>query len=200
MLIAGLTGGLGCGKTFVAGALRDLGCYVVEADHLGRAALEPGGGAYAATVKAFGEAILRDDKTIDRSRLAAIVFKDPTAIERLNAIVHPVVRRMAQEQFDEIAARDPDAIVIYVAAILVETGGYREFSRLIVVTCSPEQQMERALARPGATPEDVKARLARQLPSAKKAAVADYLIDAGGTIEETLRQTKIVFEELRRIS
>jgi dephospho-CoA kinase len=200
MLIAGLTGGLACGKSVVAGALRDLGCYVIEADDLGHEVMQPGGPAYAPIVNEFGRSIVREDGTVNRSRLAAIVFSDPAELAKLNAIVHPAVHDLAQRRFGEIGARDPHAIVIYVAAILVETGSYRDFPKLIVVVCTRQQQITRALQRPGAKEADVLARMERQLPVEKKLEVADYVIDSGGTIEETLRQTKIVFDELRKLA
>ena len=198
MLIAGLTGGIGCGKSFVASAFRDLGCYVIEADDLGHEVMRPGGPAYAATVAEFGKGILGEDGAVVRSRLAAIVFAEAAQLARLNAIVHPAVHELARQKFREIEVQDPLAIVIYVAAILVETGGYREFPKLIVVACSRQQQIERALQRPGAKLEDVLARLERQLPLEKKKELADYVIDAGGTIEKTLRQTKMVFNDLKK--
>jgi dephospho-CoA kinase len=189
MLIAGLTGGLACGKSFVAAELARLGGHVVEADALGHAVLQPGGEAYDAVVREFG--------TADRSQLAARVFGDPDAMARLNAIVHPAVRGLARREFERIGGDDPHAIAIYVAAILVETGGYREVDKLIVVSCSREQQIARALQRPNATEADVLARLDRQLPLQKKLEFADYIIDTSGTKEETLNQTKIVFEDLK---
>ncbi|MDQ1470620.1 MAG: dephospho-CoA kinase [Bryobacterales bacterium] len=198
MLIAGLTGGMGCGKTFVASALRDLGCYVIEADDLGREVMLPGGPAYAAIIAEFGKGIVGEDGAIVRSRLASIVFSDPPELVRLNAIVHPAVHKLAHQRFREIESHDPRAIVIYVAAILVETGGYREFPRLIVVACRRQQQIERALQRPGAKLSDILARLERQLPLGKKKELADYVIDASGTIEKTLRQTKMVFNDLKK--
>ena len=98
------------------------------------------------------------------------------------------------------AATATDAVVIYIAAILVETGGYRQFPWLILTRCSREQQVERAMQRPGATVADVEARLARQLPLEQKLALATHVIDTGGTLEETRRQTKIVFEDLRKLA
>lgn len=191
MLIAGLTGGLACGKSFVAAALQELGCFVVEADELGHQALQPGGAAYAPVIAEFG--------TTDRKRLAEIVFADPAQLARLNAIVHPAVHALAHQKFLEIGTQDPQAIIIYAAAILIETGVHREFPRLIVVACSGEQQFARAMRRPGATEADVRARLARQLPLQQKRELADFLIDSSGTPADTLRQTKIVFEELRKL-
>ena len=201
MLIAGLTGGLACGKSFVAEELRRLGCHIVEADELGHEVLLPGGKAYAPTVGQFGPEILNADGTIDgkidRARLARAVFGDPDALARLNAIVHPAVHELAQERFREIAREDPHAIVIYVAAILVETGAWRDYDKLIVVECSRETQIERALRRLNATQADVESRLGRQLPPEAKRRYANYIIQTDGAKEETLRQTRMVFEDLR---
>ncbi len=200
MKIAGLTGGLACGKSFVAAALRELGCYVIEADALGHEVMEPGGPAYEAIVREFGAEVLRADGTVDRSRLAGLVFTDAERLKKLNAMVHPAVQALAAERFREIGARDPGAIVIYVAAILIETGGHRQVEKLILVSCSRQQQIERAMRRPGATEKDVLARLERQLPLQEKRRFADYFIDTSGTTEETLRQTRMVFEDLRLAS
>jgi dephospho-CoA kinase len=199
VLIAGLTGGLACGKSFVAAAFRDLGCHVVEADALGFEVMRPEGEAYARIVAEFGPPIQDDGGIIDRPRLARIVFADPAALERLNAIVHPAVRERARRRFREIGERDPHAIVIYAAAILIETGGYRECDKLVLVTCTREQQIERAMERHAAL-ADVLARLERQLPVEKKREFADYIVDTSGTKEETLRQTKMVYEDLRTLA
>jgi len=200
VLIAGLTGGLASGKSFVAAELSRLGCHVVEADALGHEVIRPDGAAYPAVVKEFGEGILNPERGIDRARLAAIAFADPSALERLNAIVHPAVRALASRRFREIEQADKHGIAIYAAAILVETGAYKEFAKLILAACTLERQIERALARPGATRANVLERLARQLPLGEKRKVADYVIDTNGTTEDTLRQTKIVFEDLRKFA
>ena len=197
MVIAGLTGGLACGKSFVAEEFRRLGCRVVEADELGHEVLLPGGKAYAPTVEQFRPEILNADRTIDRASLAHAVFGNPEALARLNAIVHPAVHELAQERLREIAREDPNAIVIYVAAILVETGAWREYDKLIVVECSRESQIERALKRLNATQADVEARLGRQLPAEAKRQYAHYIIRTDGAKEETIRQTRMVFEDLR---
>ena len=199
MLIAGLTGGMGCGKSFVADALRKLGAYVIEADALGHECLLSSGAAYSPVVGAFGEEILTGAE-IDRKKLAAKVFGNPEALEKLNSFVHPAVRAAAKKQIADIAARDPKAVIFYVAAILIETGAIEGMQKLVVVTCTPEQQVMRAAARTGASEEAIRARLKHQLPMAEKAARADYIIDASGTEQDTLRQTKIVFEELRRLA
>lgn len=200
MLKVGLTGGMACGKSFVASTLRVLGCHIVEADEVGRAAIEPGGDAYEAVVTAFGKEILDERGLIDRPRLAGLVFGAPERLKELSAIVHPAVRSRALREFEDISARDPHAIVVYVAAILIESGAWREMDKMIVVSCDRARQIERAMQRPGAAEADVLARIQSQMPLEEKRNYADYLIDTGGTKEETVRQTKVVYEDLRRFA
>jgi dephospho-CoA kinase len=188
MFTAGLTGGLASGKSFVAKTLAELGCHIIEADQLGHEVIQPGGAAH--------EAVLREFGTVDRSALAKVVFAHPERLAVLNAIVHPAVH--ARER--EILASLPEGIAVIVAAILVETGTYTRFDSLIVVYCTREQQIERAMARPGATMEDVLARLDRQMPLDEKRKYADYVIDTSGTKEETLRQANAVYHCLRNRS
>jgi dephospho-CoA kinase len=185
MLKVGLTGGLASGKSFVARALAELGCHVIEADQLGHEVIQPGGGAHDAVLARFG--------TVDRKQLAQIVFSDPSRLAELNAIVHPAV--FAREE--EIMAGLPGGIAVIEAAILIEIGTYRKFDCLIVAVCTREQQIERAMHREGAVLEDVLARLDRQMPLEEKRKFADYVIDTSGTKEETLRQTREVFDCLR---
>jgi dephospho-CoA kinase len=199
MLRVGLTGGLASGKSFVAHGLRDLGCYLIEADELGHQVLLPGAEAYDAAVHEFGDGILDDDGYIERRRLAAIVFADPERLKKLNSFVHPAVRARQERTIAEISARDPKGIIVVEAAILVETGSYKSFDRLIVVVCSPEMQIERAMKRDSATREQVIARLERQLPLQEKLRYADYVIDTSGTKEETLKQTREVYNSLRSL-
>jgi dephospho-CoA kinase len=200
MLLVGLTGGMACGKSFVARGLSELGCHIIEADELGHEVTQPGGEAWDAVIAAFGKEILDEHGLIDRPRMAAHVFANPAELERLNAIVHPAVRARARRQIEEIAAGDPYAIVIYVAAILIESGVWREMDKMIVVTCPREQQIKRSMGRPGADVTTVLARLEHQMPLETKRTFADYVIDTGGTKEETLRQTKGIYEELRRLA
>lgn len=200
MLKVGLTGGMACGKSVVADALGKLGCHVIEADTVGHRVLDPGGEAFAAVVVEFGDGILDEDRRIVRARLAQRVFGDPAALERLNAIVHPAVRARALREFGEIERCDPHGIVVYVAAILIEAGAHREVDKIIVVSCTREQQIERALQRPGASEGSVLARLERQMPLEKKMELGDYIIDASGTEAETVRQTEEVYRDLRRLA
>jgi dephospho-CoA kinase len=200
VLLVGLTGGMACGKSFVADALREYGCHVIEADEVGHQVLQPDGEAYGKVLEAFGTGILDENGAIDRSRLAGMVFGNPVQLERLNLIVHPAVRKRALKVFEEIRQRDPHAVVIYVAAILIESGAWQEMDKIIVVTCDRAQQMARAMHRPGAVESAVLARLENQMPLEKKQTFADYVIDTSGTKEDTLRQTALVYEELRRLA
>ncbi|HWR53046.1 MAG TPA: dephospho-CoA kinase [Bryobacteraceae bacterium] len=200
MLRVGLTGGLASGKSFVGRALAALGCLLVKADDLGHAVLEPGGDAFDAVVKEFGRGILGDDGSIDRRRLAAEVFDRPDRLAVLNAIVHPPVIRIEEQMIGEFASKQPDGIAVVEAAILIETGSYKRFDKLIVAACTPEQQVERASERDGLTREEALARIARQMPLQEKLKYADYVVDTSGAKEDTLRQVKEVWERLRRIA
>jgi dephospho-CoA kinase len=162
--------------------------------------MQPGADAYEAVITAFGKEILDERGMIDRPRLASLVFAAPARLAVLNAIVHPAVRARALREFEDVGARDPHAVVIYVAAILIETGAWREMDKIIVVTCESARQIERAMQRPGAIEADVLARIQNQMPLNEKRNYADYLIDTGGTKEATLRQTKVVYEDLRRLA
>jgi dephospho-CoA kinase len=200
VLKVGLTGGMACGKSFVATALGKLGCYVVEADAVAHEVIAPGGEAYSGVVSAFGTQILDSAKIIDRALLAKRVFGDAAKLELLNSLVHPAVRLRALRKFAEIEERDPHAIIIYVAAILIESGAAREVDKIIVVSCTRAQQIERAMHRPDATEADVLARLDRQMPLEKKKEFADYIIDTSGERENTLHQTELIYDELRRLA
>ncbi len=191
-----MTGGLACGKSFVGHALADLGCYLIEADKLGHAVMEPGGEAYDAIVREFGRDILDAEGRILRRKLSGIVFRNPERLEKLSSLVHPPVQNREESRMAEIAQTDPRAIVVVEAAILVETGRYKSFDRLIVATCNPEHQMERALERGSYNKEEVLARLSRQLPLEQKLRVADYVIDTSGTKEATLEQVRTVYAAL----
>jgi dephospho-CoA kinase len=199
MLKVGLTGGLGCGKSFVGEALASYGCFLVQADELGHEVLLPGGEAYDPVVREFGCEILQSDGKIDRPKLARRVFGNPELLERLNQLVHPPVIRLECKKMNEFAGREPHGIGVVEAAILIETGSYQRFDRIILVTCSEEQQVERAMGREGAVEADVRARLSRQMPLEEKRKFADFVINTSGTKEETLAQTRAVYEQLRRI-
>jgi dephospho-CoA kinase len=204
MLRVGLTGGLASGKSLVGRALADLGCFVIQADLLGRQVLEQGGETYDAVIAAFGKDILDPDGKINRRRLAAIVFSEnedaQQQLAKLNALVHPPVKLRERDLADEYAREHPDGIVVTEAAILVETGSYKDYDRLIVAICSPEQQIERSMERDGVSREEVLRRLRRQMPLEEKVKYADFIIDTSGSKEATLEQVRTVYEALRRVN
>ena len=199
MLKVGLTGGLATGKSFVGAALADLGCYLIKADELGHQVLLPGGEAYDGVIREFGARILNPDGTIDRKRLAAEVFDNPERLAALNRLVHPPVIRREEEFVAQVAAREPGAIAVVEAAILIETGSYKRFDAIILAVCGEEQQVERAVLRDGSDPEVVRARIRRQMPLDEKRKYATYIIDTSGSKEDTLRQTRAVYNLLRSI-
>jgi dephospho-CoA kinase len=199
MLKVGLTGGLACGKTFVGKALAALGCHVLQADQLGHAVLLPGGEAYAPVVREFGPGILGENNEIDRRALAGQVFGSAERLALLNSLVHPPVLRREEAWLERVADCDPRGIAVIEAAILVEIGSYQRFDKLIVVVCEEAQQIERSMKRDGLERERVSARLSRQMPLSEKRKFADFIVDTSGTKEETLRQTRAVYDSLRRI-
>ena len=199
MLKVGLTGGLACGKSFVGEALAACGCLLIQADEIGHAVMAPGGEAYQTVVQEFGREILTADGAIDRRALAARVFAHPERLARLNALVHPAVFRRENESITAFGAAHPDGIAVVEAAILIETGSYSRFDKLILVTCTTEQQVERAMRREGALESDIRARISRQMPLDRKRKYADFVIDTSGEKEDALRQTRAVYDALRRI-
>ncbi len=200
MLTVGLTGGYASGKTLVARELERCGCLVIYADELGHAVLEPGGEAYQPVLQAFGRDILRADASIDRKKLAATVFGAPELLENLNAIVHPAVFRLEQQMIDDWQAGHPKGIAVIEAAILIETGRYQVFDRIILTACTLETQIARAIKRDHITREEVLARLARQMPLEEKKKYAQYIIDTDGPKEETVQQVDEVYRDLKALA
>ena|ERR1700676_2776939 len=200
MLHVGLTGGLASGKSFVGRSLAELGCFLIEADVLGRQVLEQGGETYEAVVETFGKAILDPDGKINRRRLAAIVFADPEQLAKLNALVHPPVKARERSLTAEFAREHPNGIAVTEAAILVETGSYKDYDRLIVAVCRPEQQVARSMERDGFGREEVLNRLSRQMPLEDKVKYADFVIDTSGSKDNTLLQVRTVYESLRGLN
>jgi dephospho-CoA kinase len=196
-LHVGLTGGLASGKSFVGKILAELGCFVIRADELGHQVMAPDGEIYDAVIREFGREILNPDGTIDRRRLAAIVFSDPALLARQSALVHPAVRARAGSLAGAYFEEHPDGIAVTEAAILIETGRYKDFARLIVAVCRPEQQIERAMARDQLSRQEVLDRLQRQMPLDEKVKYADYVVDTSGPKEQTGEQTQAVYESLR---
>ena len=191
MLNVGLTGGLATGKSSVGRILAGLGCFLIRYDEIGHQVIEPGGEAYQAVLQEFG--------TVDRRLLGARVFADPALLARLNALVHPPARVRARALADDFGREHSDGIAVTEAAILIETGSYKDYAKLIVAVCRPEQQVERAMARDGLSRAEVMDRLSRQMPLDEKVKYADYVVDTSGSKERTMEQTQLVYNDLRSI-
>jgi dephospho-CoA kinase len=199
VLRIGLTGGFATGKSFVGECLVRMGCHLLKADEVGHEVLEPGGAAYAQAVDAFGREILDEDGRIVRRKLGALVFEDPQRLNLLNSFVHPAVIRREEEWFQALYAADPASIGVVEAAILIETGSYRRFDKIVLVVCTPEQQVERAMRRDMLSREEVLARLSRQMPLDEKRTYAHWVIDTSGEKSATETQVRALNEELRRL-
>lgn len=174
------------------------GCLLIQADQLGHEVLAPGGEAFQAVVNEFGADLLVEGR-IDRRRLAVRVFTDPAALARLNALVHRPVIAREEKMIADFAATQPKGIAVVEGAILIETGSYRRFDRLIVVICTEEQQIARAMKRDKVTEAEVRSRLSRQMSLDEKRKLAHFVIHTAGSKEDTVRQTCAVYHELRRI-
>lgn len=200
MLRVGLTGGYATGKSFVAAELEKHGCHLIYADNIGHEVLYPSGEAYAPTVALFGTGILSPDQSINRKKLAALVFNDPELLKQLTALIHPAVFRAEEALMKTVEETDPNGIVVVEAAILIETGRYRDYDRLIVTTCSLETQIARGMKRDGLSREQVMQRIARQMSMEEKRAFADYVVDTDGRKEDTSDQVKDVYLSLVRLA
>jgi dephospho-CoA kinase len=200
MLRVGLTGSIAVGKSHVSKLLAKFGCHVLDADQTAREVVAPGTQGLAEIVAAFGPEVLRDDGTLDRARLGAVVFADEQARLRLNALLHPLIMRAQDEWLSACAAADPQGIGVIDAALMIESGGYRRFDKLIVVHCRPEVQLERLMRRERLTREAAEQRIAAQMSQAEKMRYADFLIDTSGDYAETRTRTRTVYEQLRALA
>jgi dephospho-CoA kinase len=194
MLLVGLTGGIGTGKSTVARMLESRGAVVFDADVLARQAVAPGTPGFDQVVERFGPNVLAPGGGLDREALASIVFSDPAARRDLEGIVHPEVRRMFAEGCEEY--KDSDRVVIFSAPLLVETGMHTAFDLLIVVSAPVATQIERLMRGRGMAERDVRARIAAQLPLEAKAEVADILVDNEGRLEDLEGRVERVWRDL----
>ncbi len=193
MLLVGLTGGIGAGKSTVADLLSRQGAVILDADAFARDAVGKGTDALAAVVRRFGDEVLGPDGDLDRARLASIVFADREALDDLEAIIHPEVRRMIA---DGIASHlDTDDVVVLVNPLLIEMGTHRDCDVVVVVSASPETQVARSVAR-GMEETDVRARIDAQLPLDARARAADVLLDNEGTREELEAEVDVLWHDL----
>jgi len=200
MLRVGLTGSIGVGKSYVAGVLGELGCYILDADQTAREVVAPGSPGLSAVVAAFGREILLSDGALDRQLLGSLVFADEKKRELLNSILHPHIIAKQDEQLREWETENADGIAVVDAALMIESGSYKRFDKLVVVHCRPEIQLKRVMNRNGLSREEAQKRIEAQMPQTAKQRFADYLIDTSEGFETTRKRTVQVYEELRRNS
>jgi len=193
MLLVGLTGGIGAGKSTVADLLASRGAVILDADAFARDAVRAGSAPFAAVVRRFGDEVVGPNGELDRARLAGIVFADRQSLDDLEAIIHPEVRRMIADGIQ--SHLDTDDVVVLVNPLLIEMGTHRDCDVVVVVSASPETQVARSVAR-GMDEDDVRARLDAQLPLDARARAADVLIDNEGTREELESEVDVLWGDL----
>lgn len=196
--IFGLTGGVACGKSTVGRFFEELGARVIDADKLGHELMQPGFPAHEEIVAHFGKGILAPGGEIDRQLLGRVVFANPSQLPVLNAILHPRIRARAMGLAEEVHREDPRRVILEDAALLYEAGLANHFAKIVVAWCRPELQLERVMARPGITREDAQRRITSQIPAEEKKRRADFVVDTSGPLEETQKQVKALFGELRK--
>jgi dephospho-CoA kinase len=208
-LRVGLTGGIASGKSTVGAMLVALGAHLLQADEIAHQLMQPGEAVYQEVVRHFGPSILDPDGRVNRPRLAEAVFGPggekggpPSRVEELNHIVHPAVISKQEEWMEEVLRRDPQAMVVVEAALILEAGAAPRFDRLVAVTCRPEQRIARWALRLNVDQEtarrEVMRRMAAQFSDQAKIEAADYVIDNSGSLAETRVQVEAVFRQLRR--
>jgi dephospho-CoA kinase len=196
VILIGLSGGIGSGKSTVAGLLEAPGAVVVDADRIAHQILAPGGAGVAAVAERFGRGVIGSDGGVDRPRLRSVVFADPAARRDLEAITHPLIyAEMANRLGGPVA---PDTVVVVDAPLLVETGGRERFGMqaLVVVAAEEPQQIQRVVARGGMSAEEAATVIAAQAPAERKLAAADYVLDNRGSPEALEAAVDTLWAEL----
>lgn len=195
MRIIGLTGGIAAGKSTVSGRWAEHGAVVVDADRLARDAVAPGSPGLEQVAERFGPSVIAADGTLDRPALGAVVFSDPAARKDLEAITHPEVWRLAQAAFDAAEQADPDAVVVYDVPLLTEARGSRplRFDAVVVVDAPAAMRIERLVQHRGMSRQEAERRVGAQASDADRLALADHVVDATGTLEDTVRSADQVW-------
>ena len=198
-MLIGLTGGIASGKSLVAGELKRLGAHLIDADEIAREVVKTGLPAYNEIVKEFGEKILNPDKTINRKELGRIVFSNPELRKRLEQITHPRIRKKIEAEISAIKAKNPKAVIVVDAALLIEGGLYKKMDKVIVVYADEKTQIKRLTERDGLAIEDAKNRISAQMPLKEKKKYADFVIEnvEGKSREEVKEEVKKIFETIK---
>ena len=200
MLKIGLTGSIAVGKSFVCDVLREFGCHVLDADKTAREVVARGTDGLAEIVRHFGKDILQADGELDRKKLGSIVFADQTKRELLNSIVHPRVIEAQDKWISEVEKSDPDGIAVIDAALMIESGGYKRFDKIIVVWCEPAIQLKRLMLRDNLSEKAAWNRIVAQMSQDEKKRFADHLIDTSAGFDDTRQQVEKLVGNLRSAS
>ncbi len=200
MILVGLTGGVACGKSCVARLFQDCGAILIDADVLARAVVEPGKPAWKDIAQAFGKKVILPDKTLHRHALAKIVFGSKAKLNKLNAIVHPRVAREQARLAREIAEKEPEAVILYDAPVLIEAGAHKRMDKLIVVAADEQTQVKRLHNRNHLSRTEALRRIKSQMPLANKTKLADYVIDGTLSYEQTKHEVERIYAELKQLA
>lgn len=196
MLRVGLTGSIAVGKSFVSAVFAELGARVLDADLTARAVVAPGAEVLRKIVEKFGGEVLRSDGALDRQKLGAIIFADAAKRAELNALLHPLIIEAQDEWLRACEKDDPRGVAIIDAALMIESGSYKRFDKLVVVWCRPEIQLARLMRRDRLDEAAARQRIAVQMAQEEKKTFADYLIDTSEGFDAARRQTEAVYADL----
>ncbi len=197
MLKVGLTGSIAVGKSYVCEVFRELGVFVLDADKTAREVVEPNTKGLKTIIEHFGIDVLQPNGKLDRAKLGAIIFTDAPKRELLNSIVHPLVIEKQNEWLRGRERQNANAICIIDAALMIESGSWKRFDKIIVVWCEPAIQLKRLILRNNLSTEQASLRINSQMPQEKKKQFADFLIDTTEGFESAKKQTKEIFNQLK---
>lgn len=198
-LLLGVTGGIASGKTTVANMLRELGAPIIDFDLIARLVVEPGKPAWKEIVEYFGKQVLKKDNSLDRKKVSKIVFRDMEKRKKLEGFTHPRIHEEFVKQVDEIAKKDPNAIIQVAIPLLIELNLQYMFHKTLVVYIPQEKQIERLIERDGISEDEAKNILKAQLPIDEKVGYADFVINNEKSLEETKRQVEDLWQTLKRL-
>jgi dephospho-CoA kinase len=196
MLIVALTGGIATGKSVIAAVLEKHGCYIHSADRVARNLMKPGRPAWQKIIEHFGAQILNPDRTINRSKLAAIVFSNGKERLFINRLIHPLVLEKKKQMVRRLAKKGNHKIFVSEAALTIESGLAGFFDKIVVVTCSEIIQLQRLMERDQISRREAWKKIRSQMPSVQKVKQADYVVDTSGSLEETIRQSEVLYRRL----
>lgn len=196
-LLVGLTGGMGSGKSIAGEMLKELGAHIVDADEICRSLIEPEKQAWREIVQLFGDEILLPDQTLNRKKMADIVFNDPEKKMALEGILHPKVFAEEQRAFEEISEADKDAVVVVNAALLIESGNCKKMDKVIVVACEERVQVERIEQKGIFSAEEALKRIKTQMKLKEKLKFADYKLDNNSSVEDLRAEVKKLYQKLK---